>query len=165
MIISRALVRQGRPLDLVVVFLVSLLLAACSGGKDESKPAGRTGETTATTTPSAASAGEAEEPLPPLAYESALPEDLRGHLDEPFTGDLDEMVKRRLVRVGVAFNRTLYFVDQGVQRGAAYEYGKLMEDELNKRRKTGNLKVHLLVRAPAARPAAAGARERQAWTW
>ena len=27
------------------------------------------------------------------------------------------------------------------QRGIAYEYGKLMEDELNKRRKTGNLKV------------------------
>ncbi|MGE0031914.1 MAG: transporter substrate-binding domain-containing protein [Steroidobacteraceae bacterium] len=51
------------------------------------------------------------------------------------------MVKRRLVRVGVAFNRTHYFVDQGVQRGGAYEYGKLMEDELNKRRKTGNLKV------------------------
>ena len=52
------------------------------------------------------------------------------------------MVTRRLVRVGVAFNRTLYFVDEGVQRGAAYEYGKLMEDELNKRRKTGNLKVN-----------------------
>ncbi len=39
------------------------------------------------------------------------------------------------------YNRTLYFVDRGVQRGVAYEYGKLMEDELNKRRKTGNLKV------------------------
>ncbi len=51
------------------------------------------------------------------------------------------MVARRLIRVGVAFNRTLYFVDQGEQRGAAFEYGKLMEDELNKRRKTGNLKV------------------------
>ncbi|MEO8306527.1 MAG: transporter substrate-binding domain-containing protein [Pseudomonadota bacterium] len=51
------------------------------------------------------------------------------------------MVKRRLVRVGVTYNRTFYFVDQGQQRGAAYEYIKLMEDELNKRRKTGNLKV------------------------
>jgi membrane-bound lytic murein transglycosylase MltF len=51
------------------------------------------------------------------------------------------MVQRRLVRIGVTFNRTHYFVDQGVQRGVAYEYGKLMEEELNKRRKTGNLKV------------------------
>ena len=33
-------------------------------------------------------------------------------------------------------------MDRGTQRGAAYEYGKLMEDEPNKRRKTGNLKVN-----------------------
>ena len=70
-----------------------------------------------------------------------MPEAVRAELSEPFKGDLDEMVKRRLVRIGVPYNRTLYFVDKGVQRGAAYEYGKLMEDELNKRRKTGNLKV------------------------
>ncbi|HXW09691.1 MAG TPA: transporter substrate-binding domain-containing protein [Steroidobacteraceae bacterium] len=66
---------------------------------------------------------------------------MRAELDKPFTGDLDEMVKRRLVRIGVPYSRTHYFVDQGVQRGVAYEYGKLMEDELNKRRKTGNMKV------------------------
>ena len=66
---------------------------------------------------------------------------MRSQLNKTFTGDLDEMVKRRLVRVGVTYNRTLYFVDKGVQRGVAYEYGKLMEDELNKRRNTGNLKV------------------------
>jgi membrane-bound lytic murein transglycosylase MltF len=51
------------------------------------------------------------------------------------------MVKRRLVRIGVTYNRTFYFGDHGAQRGIAYEYGKLMEDELNKQRKTGNLKV------------------------
>jgi membrane-bound lytic murein transglycosylase MltF len=79
--------------------------------------------------------------LPPLAFEIALPEEVRAELGERFTGDLDEMVQRRLVRVGVAYNRTLYFVDRGVQRGMAYEYGKLMDEELNKRRKTGNLKV------------------------
>ena len=32
------------------------------------------------------------------------------------------MIKRRLIRVGVPFNRTFYFVDKGVQRGLAYEY-------------------------------------------
>ena len=67
----------------------------------------------------AAKPAEAEDaPLPPPAYESALPEGVREHLYEGFTGDLDEMVKRRLVRVGVTFNRTFYFVDKGVQRGA-----------------------------------------------
>jgi membrane-bound lytic murein transglycosylase MltF len=83
----------------------------------------------------------AQKPSPTLAQGSALPAEVRADLNEPFTGDLDEMVKRRSVRIGVAYNRTLYFIDKGRQRGAAYEYGKLMEDELNRRRKTRNLEV------------------------
>ncbi|MCE3284003.1 MAG: mltF 2 [Steroidobacteraceae bacterium] len=81
--------------------------------------------------------------LPPEpAYMTALPPEVSAGIATPFKGDLEEMVARRLIRVGVPFNRSLYFVDRGLQRGAAYEYGKLVEDELNKRRKTGNLKVH-----------------------
>jgi len=124
----------------LVLLAASLSLSGCSGKKEGSKTAG----TAATTPPAAvptAPAAPAEEPLPPLAYESALPPSVRAELDQPFKGDLDDMVKRRLVRVGVTYSRTLYFVDKGVQRGGAYEYGKLMEDELNKRRNTGNLKV------------------------
>ena len=49
-------------------------------------------------------------------------------IDRRFTGDLDEMVKRRMIRVGVTFNRTHYFVDNGVQRGVVYEHLKLFED-------------------------------------
>jgi membrane-bound lytic murein transglycosylase MltF len=116
-----------------LVLLGSLPMTGCSRGKDEAKP---------TTTDQATPAAEVDEPLPPPAYETALPEGVRSLLNQPFTGDLEEMVKRRLVRIGVTFNRTNYFGDQGVQRGVAYEYGKLMEDELNKRRKTGNLKVN-----------------------
>jgi len=142
----------GIALASFVLLLVSLSVSGCSGNNDEPKPT----DTAPAVTPSAAepaapaepepaasAASEAasDEPLPPPAYESALPEGVRAHLNEPFKGDLDEMVKRRLVRLGVTFNRTHYFVDKGVQRGGAYEYGKLMEDELNKRRKTGNLKV------------------------
>ena len=65
-------------------------------------------------------------------------------LGKTFTGDLDEMVARRMIRVGVTFSRTFYFVDKGVQRGAIYEYGKLFEDELNKKLKTGNVKVNVV---------------------
>jgi hypothetical protein len=32
-------------------------------------------------------------------------------LDEPFTGDLDELVERRAIRVAVTFNRTHYFIE------------------------------------------------------
>jgi membrane-bound lytic murein transglycosylase MltF len=88
----------------------------------------------------------------PPSVEAALPEELRQLLSRPFTGDFDEMVKRRLIRVGVSFNRTFYFVDKGVQRGLGYEYLKLYEDQLNEKLKTGNLKVHVIL-LPMARDA------------
>jgi membrane-bound lytic murein transglycosylase MltF len=125
-----------------LVLLVGLVAGSgCSGKKDASEPTGPAATATQPGAETVAPVAAVDEPLPPLPYESALGEDIRARIDEPFTGDLDEMVERRIVRVGVAYNRTLYFVDQGMQRGAAFEYGKLMEDELNKRRKTGNLKV------------------------
>jgi membrane-bound lytic murein transglycosylase MltF len=121
-----------------LVLFASLSVTGCSSKRD----APRTVEPpVATPVSAAAPAAASEEPPPPPSYESALPEPLRAELNRPFKGDLDEMVKRRLVRIGVTYSRTLYFVDKGVQRGGIYEYGKLMEDELNKRRKTGNLKV------------------------
>jgi len=87
-----------------------------------------------------------EEAMPPDSspYDS-LPPAGRALLDKPFTGDLDEMVKRRVIRAGVVFNRTQYFIDKGVQRGISYESLKLFEDELNKRLKTGLLKVHVAI--------------------
>ena len=130
------------PLALIGVLslfgLAAIGLAGCSGGKEEQQAA-------TAAPPAGEVAAVADELLPPLPYESELPESVRAELDERFTGDLDEMVKRRLVRVGVSYNRTLYFVDQGAQRGAAYEYTRLMEEELNKRRKTGNLKVNFWI--------------------
>jgi membrane-bound lytic murein transglycosylase MltF len=66
---------------------------------------------------------------------------MRSLVDQSFMGDFDEMVKRRLIRVAVPFNRSFYFVDKGVQRGLAYEYLVLFEEQLNKKLNTGNLKV------------------------
>jgi membrane-bound lytic murein transglycosylase MltF len=82
-------------------------------------------------------AEEAETPLPPSQLDTQLPSSVRESLLKPFTGDLDEMVKRRLVRIGVTFNRTYYFVDKGVQRGVSYDYGQLIEERLNTHFKTG----------------------------
>jgi membrane-bound lytic murein transglycosylase MltF len=92
----------------------------------------------------AATKPENDAPIPPTPspYE-ALPDEARALLDQAFTGDLDEMIKRRVIRAGVVFNRTQYFIDKGVQRGISYESLKLFEDELNKRLKTGLLKVHV----------------------
>ena len=65
--------------------------------------------------------------------------------DKPFTGDLDEMVKRRNIRVAVTFNRTHYFIDKGQERGLTYEAVKSFENDLNTDLKTGNLKVHVVI--------------------
>ena len=73
----------------------------------------------------------------------ALPEELSRLVDQTFTGDFDGMIKRRLIRVGVPFNRTFYFVDKGTPRGMSHEYLLLYEEKLNEQLKTGNLKVHV----------------------
>jgi membrane-bound lytic murein transglycosylase MltF len=44
----------------------------------------------------------------------------------------------------VPFNRTFYFVDKGLQRGLAYEYLVMFDEQLNKKLKTGNLKIHVV---------------------
>ena len=88
---------------------------------------------------------EAEAPLPPSEIETQLPPSVRDAVLKPFTGDVDSLVKRRVVRIGVAFNRTFYYVDKGVQRGIAYEYGHLMEGRLNSHFRTGNNnKIHVV---------------------
>jgi membrane-bound lytic murein transglycosylase MltF len=61
-------------------------------------------------------------------------------------GDFDAMRKRRVIRVLVVFNKTNYFIDKGAQRGITYDAFKMFEDEINKKYKTGNLKIHVSVR-------------------
>ena len=102
----------------------------------------------------------ADTPIPATASPyDALPEGLRLVIDKPFSGDLDEMVKRRAIRVAVTFNRTHYFIDQGQERGLTYEALKSFENDLNTDLKTGTLKVHVVI-VPMSRdqlyPALAG---------
>lgn len=50
---------------------------------------------------------------------------------EPWTGDLDGMVKRRVIRVLVAPSRTSYWLNGARQTGAEYEMLKAFEQEVN----------------------------------
>ena len=50
---------------------------------------------------------------------------------EPWTGDLDGMIERRMIRVLVVPSKTEYFQDRGRQLGATYEAFRLMEKDLN----------------------------------
>jgi membrane-bound lytic murein transglycosylase MltF len=112
------------------------LAAACGGGAKANPP------TTSSPQPQQPTQS-ADDPLPPSDLETQLPEAVREWVLRPFTGDFNKMVEHKLIRVGVTFNRTFYFVDKGVQRGIAYEYGKLMEDTINQKLKAGNIKVHV----------------------
>jgi hypothetical protein len=94
---------------------IAMTVASC-GGKDDSasapqeKPASAPQENPASA-PQAAAAGE--EALPPSQLETQLPPGVRDIVLKPATGDLDAIVTRRLVRIGVTFNRTFYFLDKG----------------------------------------------------
>ncbi len=63
---------------------------------------------------------------------------------QPWTGDLDGMTERRMIRVLVPFSKTFYFVDRGQQRGITYEVLKKFEDDLNRRLKTKALRIHVV---------------------
>ena len=58
-------------------------------------------------------------------------------------GDFDVLRKRRVIRVLVVYNKTNYFIDKGAPRGVTYDAFKMFEDEVNKKYKTGNLKIHV----------------------
>ncbi len=56
---------------------------------------------------------------------------------KPWTGDLDGMAKRRMIRILTPYSKTHYFIDRGVQRGLVYDAGIMLETELNKKLKAG----------------------------
>ncbi|HVO09762.1 MAG TPA: transporter substrate-binding domain-containing protein [Vicinamibacteria bacterium] len=126
---------------LMALSIVSLTWAAGGCGGTKATPAGDQ-KTTPAAASSPATVGDEAEALP--AYEAALPEAVRATLLQRFTGDLEEMVERRVIRVGVTFNRTFYFVDKGVQRGVSYELAQAFEEQLNKKLKTTNAtRIHV----------------------
>ena len=91
-------------------------------------------------------AAHAQTPVPPpVQSDFALPS-----LDTKWTGDLDGMIKRRIIRILAPYSKTFYFVDRGVQRGLIYEISEIFERDLNRRLKTGNVKVHVAI-IPTAR--------------
>jgi len=80
----------------------------------------------------------------PVADEAPSADELVERASQRFVGDFDEMKKRRIIRVGVAYNRTHYFIDKGEQRGLTYEMFKVFEDELNAPIKRPKDKIHVL---------------------
>ena len=87
----------------------------------------------------------AQTPAPPPAKEPPAKQGLpQVPATKTWTGDLDGMIKRRVIRVLVPYSKTYYFVDRAVQRGLSYEVTRLLEANLNKKLKTGNVRFHVV---------------------
>ena len=84
-----------------------------------------------------------------------------GPAQKTFTGDLDGMVARRMIRVGTTFNRTFYFVDKGVQRGVVYEFGKSVRGRAEQEAQDGQCESQRRLRPAATGPPGAGPDGRQ----
>jgi membrane-bound lytic murein transglycosylase MltF len=140
---------RARRLSTVTLTGVAVVLAACNQGPAKA-PAKAPAAPAEKTPPAAAQATPAEGGAQPS-------DEFQAAIFKPFTGDLDQMVKRRMIRVGAPYNRTFYFVDAGVQRGVTYEFGKAFEDAFNKKLKTNSQsKVHVVF-VPLSRDALASA--------
>ncbi|MBM9518577.1 lytic transglycosylase F [Desulforhopalus vacuolatus] len=65
-------------------------------------------------------------------------------INKKFTGDYSEMVKRKIIRVLVPYNRAFFFFDGARPKGISYENGVQFEKFINKREKTGTLKIKIV---------------------
>ena len=81
----------------------------------------------------------ARPPAPAVAEEAAPPADTAktSHfvrpLAEAWTGDLEGMVDRRVIRVLITPTRTQYWIDRGQQVGVEYELLEAFQDWINKK--------------------------------
>jgi membrane-bound lytic murein transglycosylase MltF len=89
---------------------------------------------------------------PAFGQKQALKPGFVAKVERPWTGDLDGMVKRRLVRFLVPYSKTLYMVDRGRQMGITAEAGQAFEAWLNARYAKGHLKIRVVF-LPEARDA------------
>ena len=67
------------------------------------------------------------------------------NLDKKWTGDLDGMAERRLIRALVPYSKTFYFLDGPDQRGLTYELLTEFEKHINKKLRKRTLKIQLVV--------------------
>lgn len=78
---------------------------------------------------------ESADDLDPLLAEERLAD---------WTGDLDGMLERKLVRALVPYSKTYYFVDEGTARGMTYELLRGFEEWLNENHGAGKLPIRIV---------------------
>ncbi|KUL96637.1 transglycosylase [Bosea sp. WAO] len=81
--------------------------------------------------------------LSPALGQSRPPKPVVASLPQlkPWTGDLDGMLERRVIRILVPYSKTLFFVDRGRQLGVIAELGQRFQSWINARHKTRALSI------------------------
>ena len=125
-----------KPRALPTVLGVALLLWAAACAKETPNLADAPQNTE---DPQVSAASGAGEPPAPTQNQVASEAILR-----KWTGDLDGMIQRRIIRVLTTYSKTSYFIDRGTQRGLVCDSFSLFEDDLNKKLKNKNIRVHVL---------------------
>ena len=64
---------------------------------------------------------------------------------QPWIGDYDGMVERRIIRVLVPYGGYQFYYDQGAPRGAVYELVQRFESHINEQLGRRNIKVYVVV--------------------
>jgi membrane-bound lytic murein transglycosylase MltF len=128
---------------------IAFALLTIAGCSDKGGPSTGTSTAIASAQSTPGTPAPGQTPAPEETTDGTLTIDLaKGQ--KPWTGDLDGMIERRVIRVLTVNSKTIYFVDKGVLRGTAVDYGHLFENELNKKLatekklKNKNLKVRLV---------------------
>ena len=70
--------------------------------------------------------------------------DMTLSLPEAWTGDLDGMLQRRMVRILVPYSKTLYFFDHGQEHGISYDLGMELQKWLNRKHGTRTLPIRVI---------------------
>lgn len=131
-----------------VLLFVSLLLAIGCASPEAEPELGTVQSAMAAPDAAEQEPTTADGPLVLSTTEDPLPADLP--LTQPWNGDFDGMVERRVIRAVVAVSMTQYFLDGATQRGITYDALQQFEKAINEKLKTGNLKVHVAI-IPVAR--------------
>ena len=130
-----------RPLVVLLALVAALAGSGCSG---DATPAA----TTAAAEPAPSAAAPTADPSPAAeGPQSFLDQDAARltALNQPFFGDFDAMLERRVIRALVTYNHTHYFLDGPEQRGIAYEGLQLFQKHLNEKHKTGHRPIQIII--------------------
>lgn len=134
------------------LFLVLLCGAACSGDRDAGEPAADAGAPLAAeeSGDDSDAAEPADEPRPGyLAFDEnpsagdILPMPFRV-IWEPWRGDFDGIVKRRVIRAVVPFGGYQFYYVDGLPKGASYDLLQRLEEHINTELGRRNIKVYVV---------------------